>query len=369
MPPLRLWFNQSYRGTYQLIGLLRAGAAPRRLVVHGTHAALSTPFLQACDVAGPEPQESGDAFVAVALDYCRRHAVDVFVPGRERLAVARRREEFAAAGVAVLVSPAAALEALDDKRTTVASARDLGVPVPLTHVVDDLAGFSRACDAVAARGRQVCFKPAVDHGGRGFRILDDAADGPETLLAPPTVALSRARAEALLARADPFPVLVVNEYLPGPELSVDCLSRDGELLAAVPRGKGGPEWTRELLDDPDAVAIAARMVAGHRLSYLSNVQVRYDADGRPVLLEVNTRASSGLYQSCASGLNLPWLAVRVALGENPDVASPRLGRTLVTYTDAMPWRPPPFGTPGGGPDSQPTASSASITSSAMSKLA
>src|SRR5436305_1252782 len=82
------------------------------------------------------------------------------------------------------------------------------------------------------------------------------------------------------------------------------------LLASAPRSKSGLPWTRELVDDPAAVAFARGMVEGLGLRYLSNVQVRYrhrpDGPPEPVLLEVNTRAASGLYQSClASGLNLP----------------------------------------------------------------
>ena len=174
-------------------------------------------------------------------------------------------------------------------------------------------------------------KPDSDHGGNGFRILDEGEALLASLGRPPSVRVSQEVADQLLASVERFDPLVVSEYLPGPELSIDCLSSPaGELLAALPRSKGGLEWTRELVDDPAALDIAAALVRAFGLRYLSNVQVKYSrlSNGRPVLLEVNTRAASGLYQSCrAGGVNLPALALRLTLGEDITIPEPGL-RTL-----------------------------------------
>lgn len=345
MPPLTLFFNESYRGTYQLIGLLRTGLAPRRLVVHGTHSVASTPFLQACDHASPEPAETGPAFVAWALDYCRRHGVDVFIPGREMLAVARAETRFAAAGVRVMVSPAAVVALLGDKRTTYAAAPALGMAVPRWHPATTVREVSAAYEELSAAGLRVCVKPAVDHGAHGFRVIDGDADAASSLLAPPGPEVTLERLLALLARAEPFAPLVVSELLEGAEWSVDCVSGgDGRPLVVVPRGKSGLPWTRELSQEPDVAAIARRAVEGWGLRWLSNVQVRRRASGEPVLLEVNTRASSGLYQSCASGVDLPTLALRLLL-DGPEAAladglpAPRLPVSLIAFTTAIPFRP------------------------------
>jgi biotin carboxylase len=309
--------------------------------VIGSHPVASVPYLQACDEVIPEPASSGEAFVAEALDICRRHRVDVFVPGREMAAVAAAASEFAAEGVRLQVSPADAIETLATKGSTYGRAVKLGVEVPAYELACDVAGFRAACSRIRALGTDVCFKPDEDHGGHGFRILDDDAACPAALLRPPSVRVAPAVVDALLAVTEHFDPLVVSEYLPGAELSVDCLSSpDGELLAALPRNKGGLEWTRELVDDAAAVAVAAAMVHGCGLRYLSNVQVKYAADARrgPVLLEVNTRAASGLYQSCrAGGVNLPALALALTLGEPVTVPEPRYDRSMIVYNEAIPF--------------------------------
>lgn len=341
MQPLRLWFNQAYRGTFQLLGMLREGAAADGLTldVTGTHTARSTPFLQACDTALPEREElTGPAWVEHALEFCAERRIDVFVPGRERLAVAEAEHLFAAAGVRLMVSPAQALRTLGDKQLSHQAAIDMGVPVPLSHVVHDAAGFRSAYDALRALGLDVCLKPVIDHGAKGFRIVDEAAGGWSDLLALPSARIHPDAVERLLAERGRDGVttpLMVAEYLDGDEVSIDVLSDDGELLAAVPRSKGGAEWTLQLVDDPAAVAIAEQVVKGHRLRFLSNVQVRY-GQGTCRLLEVNTRAASGLFHSRHSGVNLPYAALRLLLDGHVTVPAPALGVTVLTYNEAMP---------------------------------
>jgi biotin carboxylase len=336
--PIRIWFNETWRGNYQLIGLLRAGA-DRRLTVIGSHGIPSTPFLQACDEVIAEPPEVGAAFVEVALELCRRHRIDVFVPNREMLAVAEQADRFTAAGVAVMCSPAEAVGTFTTKSGQYAEMARVGLPVPRTITVTTLDEFRAAYDTLLADGHAVCFKPDVDHGGQGFRILDSKAEELPALLAPPSARVAPSTVERILGTVASFQPLLVGQFLEGPEYSVDVLSDDGRMLAAVPRGKSGLPWTRELVGDPDVIELTRRVVAAFGLRYLSNVQIRYHGR-RPVILEVNTRAASGTYQSAAAGVNLPWLALRLALGQPVDVPAPSFPHTLIAYTEAMPMRRP-----------------------------
>lgn len=339
---MRIWFNEAYRGTFQLIGQLREGAAAEGLALHvvGSHTQRSTPFLQACDEAFPEPAHlTGEAWVEHALAVCASRRIDVFVPGRERVAVAEALDRFTAAGVRVMVSPAAAVRVLEDKQLAHADALALGLPVPVTHVVTDADGFRAAYDALRAAGLGACTKPAVDHGGRGFRVLDETVGSWDDLLAVPSARVHPDDVERRLRERGTVAPQLVCELLDGAEVSVDVLSDEGEVIAAVARDKSGPQWTRILVDDPEALAVAATLVKAHGLRYLSNVQVRYGA-GTCRLLEVNTRAASGLYQSRASGLNLPWAAVRLLRDGRVDVDPPRTGAVVLLREEGEPVRLP-----------------------------
>ncbi len=341
---MRIWFNEAYRGTFQLIGQLREGAAADGVDLHvtGSHTLRSTPFLQACDDAFPEPAHlTGEAWVEHALQVCAERRIDVFVPQREQLAVARAVERFEASGVRVMVSPAGAVEVLADKQRAHDDALRLGLPVPQTHVVTDAAGFRAAYAALRDAGVDACMKPAVDHGGRGFRVLDEGAGGWADLLAEPSARVHPDDVARRIEQAGTVAPLLVSEHLTGEEVSVDVLSDDGEVLAAVPRAKGGPVWTRRLVPDTQALAITEALVRAHGLRYLSNVQVRYAADGTCRLLEVNTRAASGAYQSVAAGVNLGWAAVRLLVDGTVAVPEPTYGALLLLREEAdvvtLPW--------------------------------
>jgi biotin carboxylase len=340
--PLRLWFNQAYRGAYQVINGLRTSAARDGLQLHvtGSHTTASTPFLQACDDAFREPEELvGQAWVEHALQVCAERRIDVYVPVRERLAVALAQDRFEAAGVRVMVSPPEALRVLDDKQLAHESALELGLPVPVTHVVTDAAQFRAAYDDLVARGLTACMKPAVDHGAKGFRVLDERVGGWEDLLALPSAHVHPDDVERRIAARGTIAPQLVCEHLDGDEVSVDVLSSDGEVLAAVPRSKGGPQWTRLLVDDADALAISEAVVKGHGLRYLSNVQVRYGS-GTCRLLEVNTRMASGTFHSAAAGVDLPYAALRLLLDGEVRVPAPTYGATVLTWTEAAPVRLP-----------------------------
>ena len=339
--PLRIWFNRTYATNAHIVAMLRDNPSGRAVHVLGSHADPSSPVLAACDEAYPEPAvDDPDAYTDWALDFARRHRVDVFIPRLQLAGVADARDRFTEAGTAVLAPPAAAVRLFDDKAAAYADAAGLGVPVPPYRIVHDAAGLARAHAELSDVSDRICLKPAVGVGGEGFRVLSTAPLTLAELLGPLSASQPLDRACAALADAEragtPIPPLLVLPYLPGPEVSVDCLAdTDGTLLAAIGRSKS--RRSRQITDDPAAVGVAGALVGAHRISSLCNVQVRYwqgpqDPGPRPYLLEVNTRMSGGLFQTALSGLNLAWAAVQQALGEQPQLPTPRFGARYTTVS-------------------------------------
>jgi hypothetical protein len=329
----------------QVMAMLRDNPDAVDVRIYGTNVQRDAPALAACDVGETEPRYVGDAdYAAFALDFCRRHAIDVLVPPRRLAALAGRTGQFADAGTRVMCSPPAAVDTLTSKGRTYEAARAAGVPVPPWRVVSDADEFRAAARELGAAGERICVKPAGEFSAFGFRILEDRPLRLKDLLAAPLpLASVEAVAGAMRRAADEgetVPEFLVMPYLDGPEVSVDCLSAPGgALLAGIARSKQGRY--RHLLDDPAVLAIARRLVGHFRLAYLSNVQLRYRA-GQPVLLEANPRPSAGISQTAFSGLNLPWAAVRLLVRGDPGALPvPRLGgRIAITesVTEVVPGR-------------------------------
>lgn len=78
---------------------------------------------------------------------------------------------------------------------------------------------------------------------------------------------------------------------------------------------------------------------GFGLHYLTNIQFRMFGD-EPVLMDVNTRPAGGLHQLALCGINAPWAAVQLALGEETgDVVPTRLGQDYTVVSGTRPVRP------------------------------
>ncbi len=240
--------------------------------------------------AGADPQ-----FVAHLLDLCRRNAIDVLVPtvDSELLGVASAEEAFASAGVRVLVASPQTLTLCLDKLTLLRTCGDT-VPVGRYAVLDG---------AFSPEGWDfpLIVKPRSGSGSRGIEIIGS----PEQLGRHP-------RDGSMLAQ----------EFLPGEEYSVDVLAgRDGGIAAAVPRARlkvdSGIAVTAKTLHDAELEEFARRVATRVGLRYTANIQFRRNAQGTPVLLEVNARFPGTMPLTVASGVNMPLLSLRDVLGEPP----------------------------------------------------
>ncbi|MER8185641.1 ATP-grasp domain-containing protein [Kitasatospora sp. NPDC094015] len=327
--PVRVWLNRTYSENVFFIDQLRA--APRPVEIHATHTDPDSPVLAAADFGSLEPDRlSPEAYVEFALEFCARRGIDVFVPRLGQLALAVRRHEFEAIGTALVCPSAAAIAVFESKTDGYAAMDTLGLPTPLWRHVRTADELLAAVEDIEADGGRPCLKPATGAGGEGFRILTREPFGLRRLTGFPDATVQLDQVVAALAAVGSADLLVM-PYLDGPEVSVDCLATpDGRLVTAVGRAKQGRR--RHFTTDPAYLEPTRRLVEEFGVSYLSNVQFRHHR-GRPVLLDVNTRPSGGLHQLRLCGLNLPWAAVQLALGEAPTtVQLPEPGLLGADYT-------------------------------------
>lgn len=351
-----LWLNRNYATTVHLIDQLRRNPAGRELTILGSHRDLSSPMLAACDRVFAEPDLTGEAYAAWALDVCRRERVDVFLPVHEQLAVARAADRFAAAGTTLITPPAAAVAVLADKTATYRAVGDRPDRPDLAHLVPPFRevtssdefetavrelsrpshGVTYDASEITGPAERLVVKPVAGVGAAGVRMLTDAPPTLADLTAPPGYAATVQDYVQALKSAEstgaPVPRLMVMPYLDEPEISVDVLADHGSTVVAVPRTKAG---RRRSLSAPEGVLSAAeRLVDLFALDGLVNVQFRM-RHGRPVLLEINTRPAGGLFQTGLAGVNLPWAAVARALGEAPSALCPALGASYVTVSSMV----------------------------------
>ncbi|HEX9064562.1 MAG TPA: ATP-grasp domain-containing protein [Streptosporangiaceae bacterium] len=238
------------------------------------------------------PAGAAAGFAHVLLERCRQLRASVVIPtvDAELRPLAAARPAFAAAGIELLLPPEQALHTILDKLTLARHCADT-VRVPRTEQ------FLPGLDP-GGWSYPVVVKPRTGSGSRDIRVLSSAAE---------------------LDAAERSGDLLVQEYLPGDEYSIDVFaSRPGEVVAAVPRLRAkvdsGISVAGRTVRDPELEEFGAAVARVTGLQFIANVQAKRDRAGCPALLEVNPRAPGSLALTIASGVDMPRLAMDVLAG-------------------------------------------------------
>ncbi len=240
------------------------------------------------------PRGDDPTFSQVLLDICTERGIDVLIPtvDSELLGVAKRKDEFEAAGTQLVLASQATLETCLDK-WKLQEACEGHVRVPRCEVAE--ADFDPTSIELPA-----FVKPRSGSGSRGIALITEISE---------------------LERLPRDGTMLVQENLPGPEYSVDVLAdRDGRVLAVVPRERmkvdSGIAVTARTVHDPDLEEFGRAVAERIGLTGVANVQAKGAAGGEAALLEVNARFPGTMPLTVASGVDMPGLCVKEALGES-----------------------------------------------------
>lgn len=111
------------------------------------------------------------------------------------------------------------------------------------------------------------------------------------------------------------------EYLPGREFSVYAISDNGKMAYCVPNLREsmmGPRTFGASTQDANGeiARICKSVLEKFRLSYNTNIQLKESDDEKLKLVEINPRMGGSIALPSAAGINLPYMAVKMALGES-----------------------------------------------------
>jgi carbamoyl-phosphate synthase large subunit len=260
-------------------------------------------------------------FIDSLLSLCRRKNIHVLLPlvTKELLPVAKHSREFELAGVRIPVSPAASLEIANNKGSLYQFLQWRSIPVPDFRIVENPDQFISAVQELGYPGKPICFKPTVSNGSRGFRIITDHIDELDLLFnQKPTAAFIQYKEALRLLASGEFPQLIVSEYLPGEEYSVDCLGRYGESILVLPRVRkkiiNGITVEGEFIKEDDLISYCSTIIRELQLHGNIGIQARRSATGEFRILEINPRVQGTISSALGAGVNLPLLAIKQELG-------------------------------------------------------
>ncbi len=260
-------------------------------------------------------------FSDIVLSICREKNIHVLMPlvTKELIPLSLRIKEFELAGTKLLISSTASLEIANNKSRLYEFLQWRGMQIPDFRVVETIEQFQNAVAELGYPSKQVCFKPSVSNGSRGFRIISEQFNEADILFnqKPSNVFIRLNDALRVLSSA-PFPELLVSQYLPGDEYSVDCLCDQGKALLVLPRLRkkmiNGISVKGEFVKNDNIINYSTQIIKELQLHGNIGIQVKANEEGEYLVLEVNPRVQGTISAALGAGVNLPLLAVKQELG-------------------------------------------------------
>jgi acetyl-CoA/propionyl-CoA carboxylase, biotin carboxylase, biotin carboxyl carrier protein len=264
---------------------------------------------------------ASDSYLVVSklLDAAVRSGAEAVHPGygflAENAAFARAVED---AGLTWIGPPASAIELMGSKTRARQTMRDAGVPI-IPGTTDPVASADEVAELGAELGYPLLIKAAAGGGGKGMKVVRDAAEAAQ--------AFESAQREGRSYFADPS--VYVERYLEDPrhvEVQVladahgnvihlgerDCTiqRRHQKLVEETP----SPAVTPELRDRIGRIAVDAARAAGYRSA--GTIEGLLSPEGDYFFMEMNTRIQvEHTVTELVTGLDLVREQVLIAAGE------------------------------------------------------
>ena len=286
------------------------------------------------------PKADNPQFIKEVLATCKKRNIQFILPlvTKELLPLSKSKKLFEKEGIQILVSSEKAITIANNKCSSYQYLSEKGIAVPRHFVIHTKEEFIHAAFELGHPHTNFCFKPSVSNGSRGVRIVSDSIDESDQLFnhKPYNLYCSYSHALSILS-SKPFPELLLCEYLPGTEYSVDCLADHGKAKLIVPRSRNkminGISVAGEFVNDEQIIDYCRRIIEVLSLHGNIGIQVKQSESGEALLIEINPRVQGTIVAALGAGINLPLLAIKQEAGMNfkPDELKVKWGTRFSRY--------------------------------------
>ena len=267
----------------------------------------------------PPPEDIG--YIRAINKICKSESIDVLLPQTTR-ETAKLSKTYEQVDCKVAVAKSSAIEKANNKFTLVKLCQKIGIPAPESCLVSSADELEDAARDLGYPKNSVVVKPPISFGSRGFRVLrEESSWDVKRFLSekPNTTEISLGELLSILSRGKKmdFPELMISEFLPGNEYSVDAFIGK-KVSVAIPRLRkqivNGISFRTSLEYRKDIMENTLKLATELGLRYAFGLQFKQDSRGISKILECNPRVQGTMAASIFSGINVMWMAIREALG-------------------------------------------------------
>ena len=290
-------------------------------------------ILEMADAYYPVPRGDSPEYVDVLLDICKKEQVSIVLPimSVELNSLSENKKRFEEIGTKVSVSSIDSLAIANDKLKLFDFLKSNSITCAKYYAVNSFEDLENSVNDLGYPFKPVCVKLVNGSGSRGFRILDESHSKFESFIhsKPTSCYTTFKELKDTLCEADVFPELLVMEYLPGREYTVDLLADNGKTLYCCCRKSLNMENSimldGEITNNNAIKDLCSIIVEKLKLDGNIGFDIREREDGTPIIMECNPRITAGVPFFAAAGVNLPYLNIKRLLGEEMPVVSEKEG--------------------------------------------
>ncbi len=272
--------------------------------------------------------ENEEKFIDELLDIANREKVDIILPcgNEDCLAISKNICLFKEQNIIVISSNYATLiNAFDKHFAYNLISKHSPENAPESYLIKSLDDFIHYAEKLGYPHNKIVMKPRHGRGGRGVYIIDPKINLHSLLSEKPSGSLPYQVIMSFLEQKTAFSEFLLMEYLPGDIYSVYCLCNQGNSVLTIPNkriwGTASNTLIGEVTIDHKFIEPAEKLCQEFKFDYNINIEMKISRAGIPIIFDVNPRiaASTAIFRSI--GCNLPYLSIKIALGESLNLPS------------------------------------------------
>lgn len=259
-------------------------------------------------------------YIKSILDICEKEDIDMIVPGttRERLMLMSHIETFSSKDIKILSSSKESIEKANNKIDFFEICKEIDIPLAEYYIVSDFKTLREKAEELGYPKKKVIVKPVIAAGSKGFRILHEDIDFKKAFYEKRGDGYEMTIDGLYSILGDDFPDLILSEYLPGDEFTVDCLRHNDDFVAITRKrmevnmgltSKGKIEKNDEIIE------YCKKLAEKIDLTTVFGFQFKMDSEGKPKILECNPRIQGTMIMSTLCGANIISESMRILNGE------------------------------------------------------
>ena len=285
------------------------------------------------------PKATDEDFIPFLLELCKIFKIDVLFPlvTIELFKLSKWKHQFQELGTKVIVSEFIDLSIVNDKCALYQHLQAHSIECPLFKTVNSTKELKKAAIEFGYPNLPVVMKPCIGNGSRGIRILDANKDRFNLVFEEKPNAIYSNLEEILsIANERKLPKMVISEFLPGQELTIDAHVSKGKIDYCLIR-------TRDSMSS--GISVSGCFVKNDSIEeYVNNIvatlpglngpigfQVKESTSGDFLLLESNPRIQGTSTAAMGLGVNLALNSVYSAIGRKVPTVNLKSGVYFSRY--------------------------------------